>query len=189
MAIRIKSRWHQSDRNQGQAKHMHDHASALAFIAWRLSLEGAKELHGEGFDFLSDRERIGVITEFLAFLVQCVDRLAHTRLSEAKREQLINALGHKLAEQMQDNLEDIAGPGAYREAFIAALNERLDEYSRTSFDHNGPGFDAIRTFGAGVLGVMGNSQTNRWVIDQIMQINAHDLYEKIEPAFQNLLGD
>ena len=39
---------------------------ALAFIVWRLSLENAKELHREGFEYDSDRERVGMISEFCA---------------------------------------------------------------------------------------------------------------------------
>jgi hypothetical protein len=187
MAIRIKSRWHQSERNTSRNKTYADHASALTFIVWRLSLEGARSLHGEGFDYLSDRERIAVITEFLGFLVQCVDRLAHQRLPDQDREVLVNALGYGLGVQMQDNLTDIAGPGHYYDAFVDALNTRLDEYSRTSFEASGPGFDALRVFGAGVLAIMGETQTNRWVIDQIMHIAGPEVYEKTRDALANLL--
>ena len=186
MAIRIKSRWHESSRNQSRPKHLEDHASALAFIAWRLSLEGAKNLHGEGYDYLGDYERIAVITEFAGFLVQCVDRQAHGALSDAGREHLVNALAHRLADQMQENLTDIAGPGNYRAPFIETLNDILGEYGRTDFGEQGPEFDNLRVFGAGVLRIMGETQTNRWVIDQIMQIDGPDIYEKIRDAYDNL---
>ena len=186
MAIRIKSRWHVSSRNQSRPKYLDDHASALAFIAWRLSLEGARELHGEGYDYLGDHERIAVITEFAAFLLQCVDRQAYGRLQDRSREYLINALAHRLAEQMQDNLTDIAGPGNYRAPFITTLNEILAEYGRTAFADDGPEFDNLRVFGANVLNIMGETQTNRWVIDQIMQVDGPDVYEKIRDAYNNL---
>ena len=89
---------------------------------------------------------------------------------------------------MQDNLTDIAGPGNYTAPFIAALNERLSAYSRTSFEPDtGPGFDSVRLFGANVLAVMGETQTNRWVIDHIMEIDAPDVYEKFSAALRNLL--
>ena len=114
MAVRIKSRWHHSGRNEPRAKGFADSAGALAFIVWRLSLEHARTLHREGFDYASDRERIGVISEFCAFAVQLVDRLVHGRIDDEARAELVVALGRRLADQMQDNLVDIAGPGRYR---------------------------------------------------------------------------
>ena len=189
MALRIKSRWHNSGRHITLSKAVDEHASALAFIIWRLSLDGARDLHGEGYEYLSDYERIGVITEFVAYLVQLTDRLAHGPLDDESRDVLVNALAHRLADQMQDNLCDIAGPGNYRAPFIKALNARLKSYSSTSFDaETGPGFDGLRLFGARVLEIMGETQTNRWVIDQIMQIDGPDLFDKLRPAFANLLG-
>lgn len=189
MPLRIKSRWHNSGRHLTLNKAVDDHASALAFIIWRLSLDGARDLHGEGYEYLSDYERIGVITEFVAYLVALTDRLAHGQLSDPAREVLLNALAHRLADQMQDNLSEIAGPGNYHSPFIEALNDRLARYSSTSFDvESGPGFDCLRVFGARVLEIMGETQTNRWVIDQIMQIDGPDLYDKLKPAFANLLG-
>jgi hypothetical protein len=189
MVLRIKSRWHNSGRHITLSKAVDEHASALAFIIWRLSLDGARDLHGEGYEYLSDYERIGVITEFVAYMVQLTDRLAHGQLADTARDVLLNALAHRLADQMQDNLTDIAGPGNYRAPFIKALNARLTSYSSTSFDaKTGAGFDGLRLFGARILEIMGETQTNRWVIDQIMQIDGPDLFDKLRPAFANLLG-
>ena len=111
MAVRIKSRWHHSERNEARRKSFADAAGALAFIVWRLSVEHAKEIHREGFDYASDRERIRVISEYCAFAVQLVDRLAHRRIGDEARAVLVVALGRRLADLMQDNLLDVAGPG------------------------------------------------------------------------------
>lgn len=188
MAIRIKSTWHDSGRNRATAKSLDDSARALAFIVWRLALEGAKELHREGFEYLSDRERVGVISEFVAFQVQVADRRAYELLEDADRSGFINALGQGLADHVQDNLADIAGPGNYRTPFIDLLNERLGEYAELSYSDGEPGFDFLRLFGSRVLSVMGNSQTNRWVMDQIMTVAAPELVEKLSKSMDNLLG-
>ena len=82
MAIRIKSKWHHSERNEAKRKGFADSAGALAFIVWRLSVEHAREIHREGFDYASDRERIRVISEYCAFAVQLADRLAHRRIDD-----------------------------------------------------------------------------------------------------------
>jgi hypothetical protein len=186
VAIRIKSRWHRSGRNETARKGFDDHASALAFITWRLSLETARKLHGEGFDYASDRERIAVMGELLAYQVQVVDRLAFDRLDDEERSVLVNALGARLADHMQDNLGDIAGPGDYRRPFIALLNDRVRDYAGLSFEDGQPGFDFVRYLGDSVLKAMGTSQTNRWVIDQIMEIEAPELAERVSKSLADL---
>ena len=188
MAIRIKSRWHRSERNEAQRKTFADSAGALAFIVWRLSVEHAKEIHREGFDYASDRERVRVISEYCAFAVQLVDRLAHRRIDDEARAVLVVALGRRLADLMQDNLLDVAGPGDYRAPFVEMLNERLDDYARFEFDDEAPGFEALRYFGDRVMRSMGVSQTNRWVMDHVMEISAPDLFEKIARSVDDLLA-
>ena len=93
VAIRIKNTWHQSERNEPATKTLEANASALAFIAWRLALEGAKTLHREGYQYDSDRERVGVISEFVAFEIQLADRLVHEHLTHEERTGFVNALG------------------------------------------------------------------------------------------------
>ena len=187
MAIRIKSRWHHSERNEAQRKTFADSAGALAFIVWRLSVEHAREIHREGFDYASDRERVRVISEYCAFAVQLVDRLAHGRIDDEARSVLVTALGRRLADLMQDNLLDIAGPGEYRAPFVEMLNERLDDYARFEFDAAEPGFEALRYLGDRVMRTMGVSQTNRWVMDHVMAISAPELFEKVSTSVDNLL--
>jgi len=188
MAIRIKSRWHHSERNEERRKTFADSAGALGFIIWRLSVEHAKTIHREGFDYASDRERIRVISEYCAFAVQLVDRLAHRRVDDEARAVLVVALGRRLADQMQDNLLDIAGPGDYRAPFVEMLNERLDDYARFEFAEEEAGFEALRYFGDRVMRTMGVNQTNRWVMDHVMEISAPELFEKIAKSVDDLLA-
>lgn len=188
MAIRIKSTWHHSGRNKPSQKSLEDNASALAFIAWRLSLEGAKKLHGEGFNYLSDKERVGVISEFVAFLLHSADRLVYGELDDEDREHFINAFAQHLADQMQDNLADIAGPGNYRRPFITMLNERLAGYAGQTFRNGEPGYDFLRYFGSQVLGIMGEDQTNRWVIDQIMDVQGPETFQQLKKSLANLFA-
>ncbi len=187
MAIRIKSRWHRSERNEARSKSFADSAGALAFIVWRLAVEHAKAIHRDGFEYASDRERIRVISEYCAFAVQLVDRLAHRRIDDGARAALVVALGRRLADQMQDNLLDIAGPGEYRAPFVEMLNERLDDYARFDFDDEAPGFEALRYFGDRVMRTMGVSQTNRWVMDHVMEVSAPELAGKIAKSVDDLL--
>ena len=188
MAIRIKDKWHQSRRNRTTSKSLQDSAGALAFIGWRVALDRAQNLNREGFRFDSDIERVGVISEFVAFEIQVADRLAYEFLDDDERSAFINALGQRFAEHMQENLSDLDGPRNYRDAFVALLNERLSDYSTLSFSDGEPGFDFLRYFGAKVLRVLGEDQTNRWVLDQIVAVEAPEMAEKIRKSVFNLLS-
>jgi len=189
MAIRIKDKWHRSPRNRPTRKSLEDSAGALAFIGWRVALDRAQDLNREGFRFDSDIERVGVISELVAFEVQVADRISHAFLSEEDRQIFVNALGRRFADHVQDNLTDLDGPRNYRDAFIALLNERQAEYAGLSFEDDEPGFDFLRYLGSRVLRVMGEDQTNRWVLDQIVAIEAPEITEKIRNSVLNLLSD
>lgn len=180
---RIKSRW----RDGGRDRSLDEVAGALAFITWRIALESAKDLHGEGYEYQTDPQRAAVIAEFVAFLVQSADRLVFELMGDEDREAFINALGRRLAEQVQDNLTDLFGPGEYRGPFIETLNERLADYSELTFEGGKPGYDFLRFFGSRVLRIMGESQTNRWVIDQIMDRSGPEAVEHLSKSLHNLL--
>ena len=187
MAIRIKDKWHQSGRNAPASKSLRDSAGALAFIGWRVALDRAQALNREGFRYDSDVERIGVISEFVAFEIQVADRLAYDFLDDDAREEFINALGHRFADHMQENLTDLDGPRDYRSVFIDLLNERARDYAHLSFTDGEPGFDFLRYLGARVLSVLGEDQTNRWVLDQIVAIEAPEIADRIRKSIFNLL--
>ena len=165
---------------------MADHGGALAFIIWRLCLESAKTLHKDGFEYASDRERIAVLSEFVAFAVQVVDRFAHPRIDDSERAALVNSLGQRVADQMQDNLTDLAGPGDYRRPFVDLLNRRFAEYGELTFVDDAPGFDFLRFVGHQILGALSESQTNRWVLDQVMEVAAPELVDQIRRSVINL---
>lgn len=188
MAIRIKDKWHQSRRNRPTEKSLRDSAGALAFIGWRVALDKAQNLNREGFRYDSDLERVGVINEFVAFELQIADRLAYQVLDDEEREMFIDALGQRFADHVQDNLCDLDGPRNYRDAFIAMLNDRLEDYATLSFSDGEPGFDFLRYLGSKVLEVLGEDQTNRWVLDQIVALEAPEIAEKIRKSVFNLLA-
>ena len=190
---RIKDRWHNSTPENSERqvlgeKSLKDQASALAFIQWRTALTTAINLHAEDFRYDNDQQRVGVITEYLAFQVQLVDRLSSEFLSEGERETLISAICRKLAEQVQDNLSDIAGPGQYQPPFIALLNRRFGEYADFGFNDAQPAYNARRFLGHSILMLLGEDQTNRWVIDQVIDIDAPALIDQNVKSLKRLFG-
>jgi len=179
---RIKSSW-RDDRDHS----IEEVAGALAYITWKIALESAKDLHGEGYEYASDPQRVAVIAEFVAFLVQASDRLVYGTLDDDDRHAFVNALAQRLADQVQDNLTDLFGPGDYRAPFIETLNERLADYSELAFENEQPGYDYLRYFGSRVLKIMGETQTNRWVIDQVMDRAGPEAVKHLAKGLRNLL--
>ena len=188
---RIKDRWHNSTpddsaRRVTTEKTGEDQASALAYIIWRQALNGAINLHAEDFHYDNDQQRIGVISELVAFQIQHVDRLTSEFIDNDEREDLISGLCQKVAHQVQDNLSEIAGPGNYAPPFVALLNKRFSDYSEFEYRNERPGYPAFRFLGHQVLELMGETQTNRWVIDQIMEIDAQELIDQVTKSTNRL---
>jgi len=190
---RIKDRWHNSTPDDAQRevlseKTLVDQASALSFIQWRTALNSAINLHAEDFYYADDHQRIGVITEYLAFQIQLVDRLSAEFLKDAERQSLVSEIGKKSADQIQDNLEDIAGTGQYRPPYIALLNKRFGEYAEFSYSAGRPGYEAMRFLGHTVLSLLGDDQINRWVIDQVMEIDGPAIVDQNIKSLNRLFG-
>lgn len=184
MALRLKTRWHQDEGERSTE----DVASALAFIGWRLAVDKAIQLHGARFHYDSDAQRLGVIQEYLAFIVQLVDRWVYERFSPEQRRDLVIGLAKRLAVHVQDNAEDLLGPGDYGAPFFALLNERAGDYAEFNFSQDdGPSYPFIRHLGVAVQHLMGQQEQNRWVIDQVMDKDGWELYQQLGRSLNNLL--
>jgi hypothetical protein len=182
MAIRIKSHW----SNDQAPRALPEVASALAFIAWRIAVDKAITLHCERFVYTDDAQRLAVIGEYLAFLIQVADRLAHARLPDEERRTLVTSLVRKVIEHVQDNSQDLLGPGNYGSPFVDLLNQRSGEYADFQLDPEGPSYAFLRHLGFEVQRLMGAGQENRWVIDQVMDKDGWEAYRSYAKAFRDL---
>lgn len=184
MALRIKSRWHDDDADRS----LEEIAGALAFISWRIAKDKAINLHGADFVYETDEQRVAVIVEYLIFQLQIVDRIAHDRLelSDDDRRQLVITLAKHLAGHLQDNCVDILGPGDYVKPFVEKMNQRGTEYAEFSYGNDGPSYPFMRHLGYEIQQVMGETQANRWVIDQVMDRDGVDVNREISRAIDNL---
>ncbi len=183
LPLRIKSRW-----NKDGDHSLEEIAGALAFISWRLSQSKAINLHGEDFIYENDQQRMAVIIEYLIFQLQIIDRLAQQELelNDEDRQQLVIAVAKKQAEIIQDNSMDMFGAGDYIQPFFALVNQRASEYAEYRYTADGPSYPFLRQLGYEIQQVMGDSQTNRWVIDQVMDRDGPELDRKIAPAMRDL---
>ncbi|MEO5342460.1 MAG: hypothetical protein H7842_03825 [Gammaproteobacteria bacterium SHHR-1] len=176
MTVRIKSHWHA----EGAERSLAEIGSALAFNAWRIAKDKAINLHGEDFVYADDRQRMAVITEYLIFQVQVADRAAHQLLemdADARRH-LIVSFVKSLAQHLQDNSEDLFGPGDYGGPFIALLNQGAADYAEYHFSEDGPSYPFYRHLGFQIQQIMGQEGENRWVIDQVMDKDGPDVAKK-----------
>ncbi|SDX42802.1 hypothetical protein SAMN05421644_10376 [Allochromatium warmingii] len=182
MALRIKSYWKDDERSRS----LPEIASALAYIAWRIALDKAINLHCERFVYDQDAQRLAVIQEYLIFLVQIADRLAHAELNEADRRTLIVEFAKNLFGHVQDNSQDLLGPGDYGGPFIARLDARSADYAEFQFTDDGPSYALLRHLGHEIQTIMGESDANRWVIDQVMDKDGWEAYKHFARAYRNL---
>ena len=183
MRLRIRN----SFKNRDSAS-LEEKANILAYNIWQISLAGAKNLHEEDYIYQDDVQRVKVIREYLVFLVHIADRMVYDQLSEEERGRFVNELAKYTANQIQRNTEEIAGPGAYRENYLQTINDRFSEYARGSFKEGKPGYSLLRMFGENVRQIMGDDQTNKWTIDQIMDVDGPMLVEKMAASLDSIIG-
>lgn len=184
MALRIKSRWHDDDAQRS----LEEIAGALAFISWRIAKDRAINLHGQDYEYESDEQRFAVIVEYLVFQLQIIDRLAlaELELGDEDRHKLVVSVARHLAAHLHDNSIDVFGPGDYVGPFIRKMNARGAEYAEFSYGADGPSYPFMRHLGYEIQQIMGESQQNRWVIDQVMDKDGVEIDREIRRAVSNL---
>ena len=183
---RIRTGWKNKNRNIS----IEDFANALSAICWRIALNAAKNLHEQDFIYNNDHQRINVIREYLFFLIHCSDRLMHEQVNDDDRMTFITTLSKDGYRHLaQNSLEILSAAGGYQptmESYIESLNGTMNGLSSFRFEQNEPGYEMFRMLGARILAIMGDSQTNKWVIDQVMDIDGPETYEIFKKSFDKL---
>ena len=164
-----------------------DSAGAAAYRAWAIALAATKNLHEENYHYTSDRQRLDVISEYLFVLVHCADRLCIQHFASEKRHTFIQELSLSCARHLQRNANEILESDNHRKPFIDLLNARTTEYAQYSFDKLEPCFGLLKSLGKNIQQVMGESQTNRWVTDQIITVDGPDAVRLFMDILRNLL--
>lgn len=181
--MRVKSRWH----NKGKEHTVEDTASALAFIAWRIAQDTV--LHMENEDYQTDtlKQRLDVIFETVAFLIHVSDRLTYESLDEDERTRFITAMGLNTLRQMRTNLNDYGMTGEQVDAeYLPLLNQRMADYAEFAFDEGQPSFNMRRYLGERITEKMG-ARDNKWVSQQVMDIEVPMAMENLHKGLDNLL--
>jgi len=188
--VRIKSKWHTTRRkdNTSHEKTPEELAGATGFIAWRIAMKHIDEIEEAGFLLTSGEQRFEVLIEFLIYLIQVADREVFMHLDEDQRGPFVTALALHLASTLEDNQRELLGPGDYQQAFIEQLNAEIPDYAELSYGEDGPGYRFMRYLGEKVLERVDDQQVNRWVIDQVMEVEAPDATKALRKTLDQLLA-
>ena len=181
LVTRTRNKWKHSAKHRSAS----DNATALGYIIWQLALGGAKKLHEEDFRYDCDDQRILVIEEYMAFLVHLADRMSFSALTDQERRIFVSSVARAAARHLQRNKEEIICGSAHGEDFLDRVNQRSQEYACCSFQGE-PGYHMRRALGAHIQDVMGSDQTNKWVLDQVVEIDTPDLCKQLRASIDNL---
>ena len=181
MRIRIKTKWSKQEREVS----VEDAVSVLAFNSWKIGMQTLLEIENEEFQIDTQQQRMEVIEEIMAFMVQSLDRIVYKTLSNEDRGVLISMYAKKIADHVQDNARDFSGPGDYRSPFIDKLNQRFTAYSETKWDDekDEPGFSMGREFANNISRVLG-PKDKQWALDYIQQV----LIPEFFPLFKKTIN-
>jgi len=193
MAVRLKTRWHRSKRSErnrrgsSAPKKLEDLASVIAINIWKLAKEAFLHMEKEGFRFKEDQQAIGFIGEFIIFQLHIMDRLMYGLFTDEERNNFVNSTAKLLTQSVVENQEEILGPGDYKDAFVALMNDRLANYADCSFENGEPGYDFIRYLGQTIAEIM-KASDDKWVVEQVIDIEAPSVVEKITRVVTEVLG-
>jgi len=177
----VKTRW----RKKGE-RTLAERAGVIGANVWKISTEIFKHMEKEGFRFGSDRLVTDVLAELIAFQVQLADRAVYGKLSEADRAALIGEVVRHLAATMENNQRDLRGPGEYRGPFIDLLNTRFGEYAGFAYSGAEPGYPCLRFFAGKVADAMAGGD-NKWVVEQMMDIEAPEMVRLVAKLIEQTL--
>ena len=176
--MRIRTKWHNKEREVSTE----EKANTLAFISWRIAAAMVLNLENENFQTDTQKQRLDIIQEVLAFLVSITDRMVADQMSMEERQDLVTKMALKLASTFQENCEDLIARNVdYKKAFIETLNDRLNAYAVCSWDGENPGFQYKRDFGNYVSRQMGEKD-NKYITEHIIEIEVPEAMETLRKA-------
>jgi len=194
MAVRLKSRWHRSkrsERNQRGSrapKTLLDLSSVIGMNVWKLARETFIHMEKEGFRFREDTQAISFIEEFLIFQLHITDRMLYQKVDDEQRAAFINAVAGHLANSLIDNQTDLLGESEqYLKQFNRLFNERFADYAEFKFSEQGPSYSALRYLAHKVAEVLSVTD-DKWVVEQVIDIEAPEVVSKIMPVIDQVLG-
>jgi len=193
-AIRVKSHWFKP----GAPKTPEQQAGAVAFIAWRVAQQMLKRMRAAGFDIDPGAPYFGFMREVLVFLLAVADRIAHAQLEPDARARFTPALVLRVAELLDENESDLLGRpegASWADRFVEQFNALQGHYAEFGADPTAreadgftPDFAFYRYLGHRIEPDL-PPKDRRWVLDQVMAIEAPDAVGIVQSAMRDLHDD
>ncbi|MCY4150475.1 MAG: hypothetical protein OXD44_07850 [Gammaproteobacteria bacterium] len=170
---RIRTAWKTHDRTVS----ISELANAFSAICWRIALSAAKNLHQQDFVYVNDEQRLAVIREYLFFQIHLSDRLVHEKFPEDDRNEFINSLSLNCLRHYAENTVELLDRQPDMEETVNALNHATNSLAGFKYVDQQPGYEMYRLLGSRIRDILGEDQTNKWVIDQIMEIDGPEIFD------------
>jgi len=182
--LRIKSRWFK----EGRSHTPEELAGSVAFVIWRIAGNALKNTRRANFEIAVGAQYFAFLAEFLVFLIQVADRIAYRRLAAEDRALFTGILANRVADTYAENLSRLLGARAEeaKQRFIDQVNQRADGYAEFDYGEDGPSFQFTRYLGYCMNQIM-DEQDSRWIIDQMISIEAPEAVEMVEKTLRDLL--
>jgi hypothetical protein len=186
--LRIKSQWFKT----GAAKTPQETAGAMAFIVWRVAHNALAQMRGAQFDIDIGPQYFAFMREWLVFLIQVVDRMAHERMGADERAAFTTALVRRVADHLADNENRLLGvppPGeeSHQGRFIDLVNLLSPHYAEFGHGDEGPDFAFMRYVGHRIEALM-PAKDRHWVVDQVMAVEAPEAVQMLQRSLQGVLS-
>jgi hypothetical protein len=183
MALRVKTVWF---KKEGEQRDPAEVATVIASTIWRLCDRAIDNLSKADFDIITPQRGFRIIGEMAGFLVHYVDRLAFNRMDDEQRQDVVSAVGVRLAEIMEENILDFGGGQKdpeydYQAGFIELINRRMVDYSEFDFPEDKASFPALRFLSLQIREVMEQSDQT-WIQDQIMDIEMPEMMGTVKKS-------
>lgn len=182
--MRIKSHWFKEGRNHTPE----ELAGSAAFVIWRIADNALKNTRKANFEIAIGPQYFAFLAEFLMFLIQVADRIVFRRLPAEERATFTGTLANRVAETYAENSSRLLGgsPDEAKQRFIDQINQRADGYAEFDYGEDGPSFNFTRYLGYCMDQVV-DERDSRWIIDQMMSIQAPEAVEMVDKTLRNLL--
>jgi hypothetical protein len=180
--LRVKTVWF---KKEGE-RPAEEVATVLASTIWRLADKTIDNLSKANFDIITPERGFKIIGELTCFLVHYVDRLAFDRMDDARRQNLVSAVGVRLAEIMEQNILDFTEGTLdpdydYQDGYIDLVNRRMTDYSEFEFPENKASYQALRFLSLMVREGMEKSDQT-WIQDQLMDIEVPEMMGMVKKS-------
>jgi hypothetical protein len=183
--MRVKTVWFSKQGARAPA----EIATVVASTLWRLADTLVDNLSKAGYDIITPARGFKILAEVLAFGLHLSDRAAHGKLSAEERAALVQGIGSRLGQLMEENVRPLVGEDGrdYRAEFIDMLNRRGEDYATFDFPENGASFPALRYLGAQIREVM-DEHDQHWIMDQVMDIEMPEVLGTLKKTLDGLFS-